>query len=255
MEAIPERVRRASALLALALLVLSIQAAAQEQMAAVWKLRELSFVYGSSTAVYSCSALQARVASILRAVGARADVEVKVDHCGEFITPPDAGMNDPGSSWETPSDRLPDRATDHRETAHVQVSVMMPTEVTPEVLAEIQRDKSRRELVQRVTGNAASKLTDPNVFTAQWQHVTLSRKTIGLEPAECELLDQMSRGVLRELGVRVVRRGFACDPRRVSQISPELEVEALLPALFVTGDAQQMPAAGEDETDSGKASE
>lgn len=246
-----ERVRHASAVLALTLFVASMQGAAQERIAVVWKLRELSFFYRSSVAIYSCSALKGRVASILRAVGARDDLEVKVDDCGEFISPPDAAANDPGSSWETPSDRSPDRVTGHQQTAHVQVSVMMPTAVTPEVLAEIERDRSRRELVLRATGNPASKLTDPNVFTAQWRQVTLSRKTIGLDAAECELLDQMSRGVFRELGVRVVRRGFACDPRRVSRISPELEVEALLPTLFVTSEAQQTPAEREDDTDAG----
>lgn len=253
MEAIPEKMRLASAMLAVTLLLVSTQGAAQERTAAVWKWRELGFFYGSSTAIYSCGALQRRVASILRAIGARGDLEVKVDHCRELITVPDAGMNDAGSRWEAPSDGFPDRASDQRQAAHVRIGILLPAEATPEVLAEIERDKSRRELVERVGGKASSKLTDPNVFTAQWQRVTLSRKTVGLEPVECELLDQMSRGLLQDLGVRVVRRGYVCGPGRVSNISPELEVEVLLPALFVTGEAQQRPPPVEDETNTGRA--
>jgi hypothetical protein len=127
--------------------------------------------------------------------------------------------------------------------------MMIPIEVTPEVLAELKRDKSRRELVSHVTGNPAAKFNDPIVFMAQWQTVTLSRETIGLEPEECELLDQMSASVLRELGVRVIHRDFSCDPNRVSRIPPELVVETLLVAPLGTSDAQQAPAAGEDDAD------
>lgn len=250
-----ERVPRARALLVSALLVASIEGAAQDGTAAVWKLREVAFFYRSSTAVYSCSALKGRVTSILRAVGARGDLEVEVYDCVEFRTPPDAGINDAGTIRESPSDRFGVRAIDHQQTADVRISMMMPTAATPAVLAEIEREKSLRELVLRTTGKPATRLTDPNVFTAQLQHVTLSRKTIGLEPPECELLEQMSNRVFRPIGVRVIRRGYTCDPRQVSRIYPELEVEALLPALFVTGDAQQMPAPGEGETDAGKPGE
>ena len=38
---------------------------------------------------------------------------------------------------------------------------MMPAQVTPELLKEIEKDKSRRELVSRVTGNPAAAFNDP----------------------------------------------------------------------------------------------
>ena len=213
--------------------------AAQEPIAAVWKEQRLNFLYSSATTVYSCSALAGRVSSILRAVGARDDVKVTVNDCSNSGVPTDIGLNsDRGSvnaSIDTSvnrsgavSDRYYERRIDRLQTMHVYVRLMMPTEVTPDVLTELKKDKSRRELISHVTGNPAPRFNDPVLFSAQWQPVTLSSKTIGLEPEECELLDQMSSSVFRELGVRVVRKRYSCDPDRVSHIAPELVAEALL---------------------------
>jgi hypothetical protein len=112
----------------------------------------------------------------------------------------------------------------------VRAWAMMPTEVTADVAAELERDKSRRELVSHVTGNPLPRFNDPVMFAAQRQAVTLSRKTIGLEPAECELLDQMSSNVFPGLGIDVVSRNLACDPRGAARIPPEIVVEALVVA-------------------------
>ena len=230
------RARHASALLALALLVVCLRSSAQEQVAAVWKERELAFPYRSSTAVYGCRALEGRVAQILRAVGARDDLRVAANDCSEFVAPPGSPMDD----------SLLTGGNVRQQYVHLHVRLMMPVEVTPEVLDEMKRDKSRRELVSRVTGNPAPRFDDPIVFAAQWQPVTLSDETIGLEPEECELLEQMSATAFRQLGVRVVRRGSSCDPRRVSRFSPEIVVEALVATPFATG---QTPQAGEGDAD------
>lgn len=240
------------ALLALALIAVSGQAAAQEPVAAVWKERTLFFSYRSSLVVYTCSALEDRVARILRGVGARPDVEVRVSNCSETLPMPDAPMNDAGSwganeggSWgssEPAANRSLVRRTEPRQLVNVHARLMMPVEVTPEILEELKKDRSRRELVSRVTGDPTARFDDPIAFTAQRELVTLSRKTIGLEPEECELLDQMSASGFRELGIRVVRRGFVCDSERISRIAPELEVEALIGTQFDPRNAHPAPA-------------
>lgn len=248
-------VRRAAALLPLILFVICFPVghpvAAEEPIAAVWKVKEVSFSYRSSIAIYSCSALQDRVASILRAIGARDDLDVRVTNCETSDIPPvlPSQQSRNGNAWGIPSDNLSNRRTDRTQWVNVRARLMMPTEVTPEVLAEIDKDKSRRELVSRVTGNPAAKLNDPIVFQAQRQAVTLSHRSIGLEPEECELLDQISSGVFRELGVRVVRRRLTCDHNRVSRIPPELTVEAFMGIPFGTSTAPQTPAAGESDPD------
>lgn len=238
-------VRRAAALLPLILLVMGFPVAAQEPKPAVFKATEVSFFYRSSIAIYSCSALRDRVASILRAIGARDDLEVDVTGCDRLMVPAEV----PRGTARTPSDHILKQRTDRGQLANVRVRLMMPTEVTPEVLAEIDRDKSRRDLVSRVTGNSAATLNDPIVFAAQWQPVTLSRDSIGLQPEECELLDQMSSSVFRQLGVRVVSRSSMCDSNRVSRFAPKATVEALMGIQFGPSSIPQLPAAGESDTD------
>lgn len=243
--------RRCAAWLACALLVTSLHAVAQEPVAAVWQPRKLSFSYSSSTNIFSCSALAGRVASILRAVGARDDIQVKASGCSEAIQPSPTHSNDrmTMATWDPMAARASARGPDGRQYVNVYVRLMLPTEVTPEVLAELKKDKSRRELVSRVTGNAAARFNDPVMFHAQWQPVTLSRKTIGIESAECELLEQMSPGVFGQLGMRVVSNPTACSAG--SSLPPQMVVEALMavpmPSVSLpeppTGDPGATPAA------------
>ena len=241
---------------------MSGRGAAEEPVAAVWKEREFDFTYRSSVAVFSCSALRGRIAMILHALGARPDLKVRLGNCNETSVPSGAGASGAGANgagasdpvnrnaWEPASDATLRRRTDNRQFVNVYVRLFMPIEVTPDVLVELKRDRARRELVSHVTGNPAAKFNDPVVFAAQWQPVTLSRDSINLEPAECELLDQMSANDFQGLGIRVVNRDYVCDPDRVSHIAPRLDVEALLVAPSATSHAQQSPVGDDDKTGS-----
>ncbi|MET0986906.1 MAG: hypothetical protein ABW034_16035, partial [Steroidobacteraceae bacterium] len=238
--------------------VVSFQIGAQEPTPAVWKEREIDFLYRSSTNIYDCSTLRDRVRSILVAVGARPDVEVKVSNCDHFISPQDEPRNDRMDTWHNPSDpwrtqsdwsrsgRLDNDRTSEQQ-ANVRIRLMTPVEVTPQVLEEQKKEKTRRELVARVTGNRDAINQATGQFPAQWQSVTLSRSTIGLEPEECELLDQMSTSVFRKLGIREVAKGMVCNPRQTSRIAPKLTVEALMSTPWGPNPAQQTPAAGESD--------
>jgi hypothetical protein len=252
-----ERRRCPSRLLAAALILLPVGIqAAQEPMAAVWKERKLSFSYSSTTTIYSCRSMAGRVSSILRAVGARDDIQVRVSGCSDsMMATQDPRLDTRVSTnpWQSASERYREPGTtDRRQVAQVYVRMMLPTEVTPEVLAELDKDKTRRELVSRVTGNPAAKFNDPVLFKAERQLVTLSRETIGIEPEECELLDEMSVGVFRELGVRVVSADFVCSAG--SLIPPEAVVEALLPTPYATGNVQPAPGPAEENDDDAGAS-
>lgn len=221
------------------------QAESPPVVAAVWKERKLFFAYRSSYAIFSCTTLEDRVADILRALGARPDLEVRIDNCAELPSSPAIGTGTRagweqdrawsgsggwnGSALPSQADARFGRREELQAASNVTVRLRMPVELTPDVAAELQRDRSRRELISRATGDPAARFNDPIVFAAQRRNVTLSRQTVDLEPVECELLDQMSSG-FRKLGIKVVRRGFSCDRNRVSLIPPELEVEALLPA-------------------------
>ena len=230
-------IRRSACLPALAafcVLPMTARAGADEPVPAVWKEHQLSFNYSSSVAVFACKALTGRVGDLLRAVGARDDIKVSANNCDETLTPASPGVVGPSGRISRPvaSSAYPEARLDttRRQSVFVHVSLMMPTEVTPEVLVELEKDKQRRELVARVSGNPAARFNDPVIFPAERQQVTLSRKTVGLEPEECELLEQMSTTVFRELGVDVVRKRANCDRTRPGLTPPELVVESLMPA-------------------------
>jgi hypothetical protein len=244
------RARAVSGLIAITALAATFQVVAEEPVAAVFKAREVGFFYRSSNSQQPCYALEGRVATILRAVGARDDIKVSVNGCDNFSMSEESTFDRwdrdrNGSRFDDPMDRFrnDDRRRQREQSAHIRVSLMTPVIVTPKVLAEIDKDRSRRELVSRVTGNPAAAMNDPIVFAAQRQEVTLSRRTIRLEPEDCELLEQMTTSVFRELDVRVVRRSLNCDSNQPSRIPPQVTVEALLP----TGGLMPMPEATRSE--------
>jgi hypothetical protein len=239
-------------------------AAEQEQTAAVLKFHEVDFFYRSAVAPFSCDALERRVMSVLHALGARQDIEVKVSNCNHTITSQttiDTGQNrsdryrTPSDPWANPSDpfdassdRYRSRRLDREQSSHIRVRLMMPVEVTPEILEELKKDKSRRELISRVTDNPNVGLDEPIIFPARRESITLSRRTIDLVPEECELIDQMSRGIFRELGLRVVKGRPSCDRDHISHIPPQLTVEALMP-IMPTVPQLTPPGAGENEAE------
>lgn len=250
----PERHPRATALLALIGLLTWTAGGAQEPVAAVWKERAISFTYRSSIAVYSCNALRARVASILRAVGARNDIEIRLANCDESMVVPSTvvpSANAPDRTISRPvygSNSILDRRDEREQSVDIRVVLFMPVEMTPDVLSELKADKSRRELITRVTGNPLPKFDDPIPFAAQRRVVTLSHETVGLEPAECELLDQLSRSAFPALDVQVHDRNYTCDRRRVSRIRPTLAVQALVPTFLEDGESTPPAATGGGDT-------
>lgn len=230
-------------LLASGLLAIAAPAAAQERVPAVWKEREISFIYRSSNAIYECGALRDRVASILYAIGARADLDVSASNCDEVVNP----HFDPNDRWDHSTDRFRNDRFDTldsqtQQSAIVHIRLMSPTEVTPELQDEQKKLQSRRELVARVTGDKRPLYEATGEFPAEWQTITLSRKTVGLEPAECELLEQMSHSVFRELGIRDVKRGMSCNPRGVSHLPPQMTVVALISAPWANPAGSAAPA-------------
>jgi hypothetical protein len=272
----PEGRWRSRALLALGLLAIGghglakeseaaeEEPAAHEPIAAVWKKEEVLFTYQSTIAIYNCDALENRVASLLYAVGARQDMDIKVTGCSHSAVPIDTPSIDrpvvPGGAppigrtsrtWApgAGSSYLQPARREQISTVHVRLS--MPVEMTPDVVAELEADKSRRELISRVTGNPIPRFDDPIPFAAERRVVTLSYKTVRIEPAECELLDQLVTSSFRNLGLRVVRQGYSCNRNRVSNIYPSLDVEALVPAQFEPEEIPQVPIERDGENEDG----
>lgn len=216
------------------------QQPAQEPVTAVLKMREADFVYRTTRNPLSCDELRNGVAVILTAVGARDDVQVRLTSC-MLGDGPDLSVSDGSQTWDnnwdrstrqqSPMERM--RGSTPRQNTPVHIWAMMPVVATPKIVKEMDQDKSRRELLSRVTGNMAAALNDPILFAATRQQVTLSKDTIKLRPEHCELLEQMISGVFRDLDLRAVRRSVSCDPSQRSSFAPEVTVEALLPVGYV----------------------
>ena len=235
------------------------QQAAPEPVTAVLKLRETDFVYRTSRNYLSCDEIQNGVAVILRAVGARDDVQVRVSNCGVGGVPDLTVSDGSGGPWndnrsggqwndsnwdrstrqQSPMERM--RGSTPRQNTPVHIWVMMPVPATPKIMEEMEKDKARRELVSRVTGNMAAALNDPILFHATRQQVTLSHDTIKLRPEHCELLEQMISGTFRDLDLRAVRKSLSCDPHQRSSFPPQATVEALLPVGYVLPGSDKEP--------------
>jgi len=217
------------ALLAAAVALAALSAAADDQVAAVLKLREVRFVYRSVVNFFACDELRRDVAAILRALGARDDVQVRVNDCELVLMPDEASRHWDRWGPEDPTDRFRNSDEDQRQFSTVYVKGMFPVEATPEVMKEIEKDKSRRDLISRVTGDPAAALNDPIVFPAERRQITLSHGTLRLRPQHCELIEQMIPSLARQLDFKVISKQLSCDRYGRSQFAPKITVEVLWP--------------------------
>ncbi len=170
-----------------------------EPVQAIWKDQEFAFYFQSQTTFYSCSSLEAKLERILRALGATARVRVRSVDC------------------QSGPVRMP----------RVVVNARTPIEATPQALAERNKGKSKRELAARVRGESED-VEALAEFPAQWKSISLSRGAVGLEPGDCELIDELRRKVLPRLAVRIVEDGTHCTPHQLAIGQPQLEVQALV---------------------------
>jgi len=231
----PHARQLATLLLAVSSLTLNCAALAEEpkQVAAVLKLHEVHFVYRTVVNFFACDELRRDVAVILRALGARDDVQVRVNDC-ELVLMPDQRASSGGWDRFHP-ERPPDPFRnfddqDQQQFSTVYVKAMFPIEATPEVMKEIDKDKSRRDLISRVTGDPAAGLNDPIVYPAERKQITLSQGTLRLRPEHCELLEQMIPSLARQLDFKVISKQLSCDRYGRSQFAPKVTVEVLWPS-------------------------
>lgn len=174
---------------------------AADPVQAIWKHQEITFYFQSFTTFYSCTALEGKLERIMRALGVEANVRVRASECPYSVA------------------RMP----------RVVMRVAGPVEATPEALAERDKNKSVRELAQRVRNK---KSDDPHdsleQFAAEWRRVSMSRGRLDLQPGDCELIEELTKKVLPKLAVRVVKDDVHCSPNQLSLGQPRLEVEALV---------------------------
>jgi hypothetical protein len=169
---------------------------------AVWAEREFSFTYMGIGTYYSCDGLRNKLEYLLEEVGAREEPKVTVS------------CFDTGAIEQLPMARI---------------RVAVPVEATPERLAELANDQSRRELVGRVQGTGAAVDAATAQFPAERRVVEFEgRRGKRIEDSDCELLDQFLQQVLKPLGVRELPgSSLQCTPKQAQFGAVRLKLESL----------------------------
>lgn len=176
-------------------------ATAVDPIQAIWKHQEVTFYFQSFTTFYSCTSLESKLERIMRELGVYARVKVRSADCPSAVA------------------RMP----------RVVMQVISPVEATPEALADRDKNKSVRELAERVRGKKNDHPLDSlEQFPAQWRRVSLTRGRLDLQPGDCELIDELQKKVLPKLSVRTVRDDVQCTPNQLTLGQPRLEVDALM---------------------------
>lgn len=174
---------------------------------AVWMEREIRFSYVGFTSYYSCDGLRDRVTWVLREVGARPGFKVTARGCTRLNGP----------------EMMPG----------VRIVAALPVAATPEILAQLAADASKRELAARAKGGsavaAAAEATAQ--FPARIRTVTFTSSRFGneLQDGECELMEQLRDRVFGPLGVKVVEADIHCAPHQVNLAAVRMTVEVLEP--------------------------
>jgi hypothetical protein len=170
---------------------------------AVWVERRIYFPYMAFTSYYSCDGLRNKVRAILQEIGARPDFKVTARGCVNVSGP----------------EQMP----------ALDIVAALPREATPELMAELAKDASKRELAARV-GKKGAATEATAQFPARTRRIDFEDSPIGLlQPGDCELVEQLRDRVFVPLGAKVVVDHMGCVPKQVSFGSIKLSIEVLEP--------------------------
>lgn len=173
---------------------------------AVWVEHEVNLNYMGFTSYYSCDGLRDKVVWVLKQLGARPDFKVTTRGCS--------------------------RSTGPELMPGVRIVAALPAEATPEVLAQIASEASKRELVARAKGISATAAEATAQFPARVKRIEFRSARTGagqLQDGDCEFMEQARRQLFPQLGVRVVQGQASCTPNQLTLGAVQLTVEVLEP--------------------------
>ena len=167
---------------------------------AIWRVQQLEFDYRGHRTLYSCEALERKIASVLTAVGASSGLKVQ----------------------------LPCRAGGLTNRAVAVITMAAPIEATPENVRAATTYSTEHLLVARLNKISLPTENDLGRFPAQWQTVAL-HKLRNIDGGDCELLRALSTQVFPQLAVRAENR-LSCPLASSARMHPKFVVTALVPA-------------------------
>ncbi len=173
---------------------------------AVWLQHEVNFTYMGRTSYYSCDGLRTKVTWILEQLGAKPGFQVSTRGCVNLSGP----------------DMFPG----------VRIEAALPAAATPELLAQLAADASKRQLAARAAGQPEPVVEATAQFPARVKRVRFA-STPGtldeLQNGDCELMEQLRDRAFGELGVKVIEDQVRCVPGQVTLGAVRMTVEVLEP--------------------------
>ena len=112
----------------------------------------------------------------------------------------------------------------------VRVRAALPQEATPELLAQLEKDRSKQELVARAGGKPVAAVDEVTAkFPATWRNVTFEGTPISdVQDGDCELMEQLIRNVLKPMGVReIAGSNLNCVPHQVPINAVNVKLQVL----------------------------
>lgn len=174
---------------------------------AVWVERTVSYTYMPLTSYYSCDGLRDKVRWLLKELGARPGFKVKSRGCVEMQGP----ETFPG----------------------VEIVAEFPAVATPELLAQLGGEASKRQLAARAAGKPDPVAEATAQFPARVRRVEFRSGRTGLDDlqdGDCELMEQLVRqDVFGKLGAKVVDEQITCVPHQLTLGAVRMTVELLEP--------------------------
>jgi hypothetical protein len=169
--------------------------------------REAELVYMGFTSYYSCYGLRDKVRRVLDDLGMGGGLKLSARNCIRMTGP----------------EVMPS----------VRIVAQVATEATPEVLAQLESEAGKRQLVARVKGVAPVEATAQ--FPARRKLVVLEADPLGdLQAGDCELVELLRDRVFPKLGVKVIEDRTQCSPRQLTLGSIHTVVEVLEPVSAQT---------------------
>ena len=172
---------------------------------AVWVEQKIDFTYVGITSCYSCDGLKSKVGLILKEIGARPGFKVTLRACANLR----------GGVERSPI---------------VEIVAAMPQAATPEVLAEVARQASIRELAAKAGGKSAPGAEATAEFPARTRRVDFRERPVGpVQAGDCELIETLRDKVFVPLGARIVEDHMHCVPHQIIVGGVSLVIEVLEP--------------------------
>lgn len=171
---------------------------------AVWVDHDIAFTYMGFTSHYSCGGIEGKVRYVMKQLGARPGYRVTSSGCINMSGP----------------EIMP----------RVRVRAALPQEATPEVLAQLEKDRSKQELVARAGGKPVAAVDEVAAkFPATWRNVTFEGTPLSdIQDGDCELMEQLIRNVLKPMGVREIEgSNLNCVPHQVPINAVNVKLQVL----------------------------